>query len=397
MKAREISLRRLVICLLAPLCLAAPLAAGATERIHGNAARLDAARTIDDDLLIAGSSVAVLGKVNGDVTAAGANVTISGPVKDDILAAGGTIEISGPVLQDVRAAGGTITLSGPIQHNLTLFGGSIDLKKSAKVGRDASIAGGTVQIEAPINRNLDLSAGEVRLGSEVGGKVTMQGDKLILLPGARIAGDIDYYGPAKPVIQPGATVIGKVNFHPVAASQPAAPQFTWPRDWLYRFLAFTLIGLLLVAIAPVWLPRVGETAAHRTGLSLLVGFLTLVAVPMLCIGMFISLVGIPLAIGVGLVFVTIVLLSGTFVAYPLGDWVLRMFHRPDASPYMRMTVGVLLVSLLVTAPVVGWLFQALAVALGTGAFVLERYSAGSRGGFRQPVASPPTTFAPGPA
>ena len=80
MKARNFSSHRTVAALVLTAGLFLPLAAEATERIGGNAAVLPEARSVNDDLLIGGNSVVVLGKVNGDLVAADANVSISAKV-----------------------------------------------------------------------------------------------------------------------------------------------------------------------------------------------------------------------------------------------------------------------------------------------------------------------------
>src|SRR2546421_8721481 len=98
-----------------------------------------------------------------------------------------------------------------------LAGGTVTLTSAARVGRDASIAGGKLDLRGPIGRNLRLAASEARLASEVHGSVTAHAERLSLLPGAVVRGNLVVYGPNAPQISPEARVLGRVDYHPTSA------------------------------------------------------------------------------------------------------------------------------------------------------------------------------------
>jgi hypothetical protein len=357
---------------LVSLCLIVGIAQ-ATERISGNTAVADA-QVIDDDLLIGGNNVQVKTKVNGDVVAAGANVFVSGPVRDDVTAAGATVTVSAPVGDDLRAAGGTVTISNQVAHNAMLTGGTVVLEKGAKIGRDASIAAGSVEIQSPVTRNLAISAGEARLASEVGGSVEVRADRLLLQPGAVIKGDMVVYSPTAPEIAPGAKVLGQMDYRPIEATQGQSPVAGWFGNWLYRFLAFLLLALTLVAIGSRWIERVTDTMTRRLAPCFLTGFFSAVLIPVACLALLLTLVGIPLSVLLFTLYTVALLLSGVFVSYPLGGWLLRRMGRTEPSPYGQMTLGVLAVSFLTTLPFLGWVFQLFVVTVGFGAVLIERWT-----------------------
>ena len=68
------------------------------------------------------------------------------------------------------------------------------------------------------------------------------------------------------------------------------------------------------------------------------------------------------------------LLAGVFVSYRTGDWLAARLHRMQTSLWMRMFLGVLVISFVMSLPAVGLIFTAIVMILGAGALVLERGS-----------------------
>lgn len=363
---------RLCLVIAAVALVIAPGAVRAMERVTGPAAVIPRDRVVQDDVLIGGNNVQVEGLVNGDVMAAGTNVLVSGVVRDDVLAAGATVNITGPVGHNLRAVGGTVRAAGNVQRNAVLAGGTVVLAKGASIGGDANLAGGTVEVNARIARDLAISAGEARIASEVGGSLEARADKLVLLPGAVVQGNLVAYGSSAPVISRGARVLGRMEYHPVVTAQPASPVASWLGNWAFRFAAFLLFAWALVAIAPRWVGRVSQVVGERSAPAVVAGFLGLAIVPAVCFLLGITVVGLPLSLSLLALYTIAVLMSGIFVSYLAGEWLLIRLNRAAASNYTRMAVGVLAVSFLTTLPGLGWIFQAIVVMLGFGAALLER-------------------------
>jgi len=86
----------------------------------------------------------------------------------------------------------------------------------------------------------------------------------------------------------------------------------------------------------------------------------------------VSVIGIPLALILSGLYVVTILLSGVFVSYLAGGWLLGRWRQSEASPYARLAAGVLVVSFLATLPWIGWHVQLLALLIEFGALILER-------------------------
>lgn len=363
-----------------------PARANDAQQWRTNAAgdiRVPPGPVVNDDLKAAGRNVDVAARVNGEVAVAGADITVSGPVQQDVLAAGRHVRITGPVGDDLRAAGANVTVTAPVSRNASLAGGDVTLTPEASVGRNASILGGSVQIQGPVKRNLDVSAREARLSSEIGGSVRAKADRLDLLPGTIIHGDLVVSGPTPPRISPQARVLGQVDYYkmPGSRSQGWAGWWGWLRGWLVQFLSLMLLGSALLLLARPWADRVVETMARRAGPSVLAGVLEMLLVPLASVLLFLTFIGAPLGILLLTLFGAALLLAGVFSSYLLGGRVLGRASRvapgsptrPQVSPYARLALGALIVSFGTTLPVIGWLVLLVVLIVGLGGVTLREW------------------------
>jgi hypothetical protein len=324
----------------------------------------------EEDLLIAGRNLQVQAEVKGDVTAAGSDVTLAGPVAGYVMVAGARVNVNGPVGNDLWAAGANVNVNAPIADNAMLAGGEVKLLPDAVVKHNAKIAGGAVSVQGRVERNLKLAARDAQIASEIGGSVDARVGSLKLLPGAVVRGDLVVYGPKEPEISPQAQVLGHVEYHKREWERAGFWEWLWRSVWMS--LAMLIVGFVAIAVSPLWANRVSAMITGKPWSSILTGLACLLLAPLAVALLMVTVIGIPLALIVLALYVVALLLSGVFVAYLVGGWLLDRLKRPQSTPYMRMAVGALAVGVCVSLPWVGWLFQLLALLIGFGAVVLDQ-------------------------
>jgi cytoskeletal protein CcmA (bactofilin family) len=325
---------------------------------------------VKGDLVTAGRNVNVQAEIDGDLAVAGANVTVAGPVDGYLMAAGSNVNINGKVDDDLWAAGSQVHVNAPIDDNARLAGSSVILQPQASVGGDAYLAGNVVEVRGRVERDLKVRAVEARLASEIGGSVQARAGSLKVLPGAVIRGDLIAYGPTPPEIAPEAQVLGRVQYQPVGGGRWGL--MTWLGWWLCLFLGLLILGAATIALSSWWTGRVAENLTRHFGYSLLAGLAGLILIPLVCVLLAVTVIGIPLAIVLFALYCVAVLLSGVFVSYLIGGWLRGRLKRPETSPYGRLAVGALVVSFFASLPLFGWIVQALVLVIGFGALILER-------------------------
>jgi hypothetical protein len=201
--------------------------------------------------------------------------------------------------------------------------------------------------------------------------VSVEASNVIVFPTARIAGRLFYRSDAVADIRDGARIDGGVQ-RTARAEAPArvgGPRFR-PFGGYHAFETFWLLvlGLLAVAVAREGTRDVVHRVACRFGASLLVGALVLMLAPAVGLLLFVTIVGIPLALAGFVVYAFSLYLGQIFAAGWLGAAIVRR-AAPETppAPFGEMAVGVLLLSILFLVPGVGWLVRAIAAVAGFGA------------------------------
>ena len=386
-------MRKLSLVIVVGLVLALPLPALAFVPRGGSTVVVT--ESISDDLYVAGGTIEVSGQIDGDVVAAGGTITLSGPVSGGILAAGGTVSIRGATGRTIRAAAGNLTVGGRIDADAVLAGGNVTVEQAAEIGRDLVAVGSSVQVTGTVRRDARLTGGTVTIGGGIEGNVEAHADRIIVLPTARIAGTLRYSADQPIEVQVGAQVTGEVT----RVDRPSGyrTMVNPAARFRFRFASRVLeavwllaIGLVLAAITPRGVQAVAERVWTRFGLSLLAGFILVVAVPVAAVLLLVTIVGIPLALVVMLLYVATLYPGQIFASTWLGNALLGGLGRSGRtiSPYAAVTVGVVVFVVLVAIPFVGWVFRLLALFTGFGALWASIWAARARPS--QPTAISPS-------
>ncbi len=327
-----------------------------------------------EDYYSAGQNIDVKSEnAAADVVVAGTNVTISGDVKGYLMAAGANVNVNAPIGNDLWAVGANVVVNAPIADNAMLAGSSVVLEQNATIGKDARIAAGSVDVKSRIGRNLNISAGNIQISSEVGGNVTVFAENFTLNPGTIVQGDLIVNSPNPPSISSQAKVNGRVEHRVTQSSQDSNYKGGgWFSSWFLTFLWITVLGLAAVWFSTVWTNRVAEMLKKDALKSLLVGMVTALVVPFVFVILLVTVIGLPLAFILGAMSFVGFMLSGVFVAYFVGEWVLNLLKRWQDSNVLKIIFGALIITIVMSLPWIGWLAKLAVFFFGFGAFLLER-------------------------
>lgn len=355
------------------LAVAALCAAGCMPDVPGNGNVVHDQPT-PHDLLTASDRVEVRADVDGDLIAAGSGVVISGPIAGYAIAAGRHVAVREEIGNDLIAAGETVDIQAPVDDRVLAAGRSVRIHPGVEIGGAAYLAGNTVSIEGDIGEFVQVGAQEVRISGRVGGRVEADAARVSVLPGATIDGNLVVESNDPPQISPQAEVRGTID-HRIPETRNGDGTFGWAASWLFYTAVLLVLGLVVVALTPVWAGRVATTLAARPAVSLGIGVLALIVTPIVAAVLFATVIGIPLGMLLLALYIAALMLAAVFVAYRLGDWLLELFGRPEASRYLCMLVGAIVLALAMSLPILGGIVALVALVLGLGALLLERRGA----------------------
>lgn len=324
----------------------------------------------DGDLLVSGRKVIIEGTVVGDVYAFAENILVSGKVTGDLLTFSRNTEIRGEVDGNIRAFTDQLTIDGHVTRNLTLFAQYLSLSELGEIDGNILTLAKSVDLKGRLGREFNGAVAELRITGEVGRGIPMlRVGQLHIEPTAHINGDVHYASPHAATIAPEANISGEVTFHQVHPKPERKKSFFWPLFLTFASLISTLlIWLVIRYLFPSSLSAIHRTLQDRWASKLGVGFVLLLALPMLLLVLVITLIGIPLAITLAAGTGVMLYVAKVFI----GSWAgIRLTERLGwrISPLLAELLGVVVVSLLVQLPFVGWVLAAVIWALFFGATI----------------------------
>ncbi len=321
-------------------------------------------------------------KVNStdDVFAAGGTVSANGTSADHLILAGGEITATDINVRDIFAVGGKITMaSGKIADDIVAAGGDILIRPKFQIGGSAVVTGSDIKIEAPVTTDLTAAAGKVFLNSTVGGNAKLIGESVEIGPKGRIDGDL-LYRTENLKIAPSALITGKRITLP---DEEYSELQRWGKGGVALFAVFAfalLLGIaVLVIIITVTVPSLMNAASatirSKRLQTLGIGLLITVAIPFAIFMLFATIIGVPLALLIGVMFLAVAPIAIAATSYFLGmrgrDIIAK---KVDDSPTVMERLlwpasGAILIFLLGLIPYVGGLVWLLALMVGIGAVV----------------------------
>lgn len=303
-----------------------------------------------DDLYIAGGEVNVIGDVHGDVVAAGGEVTIDGDVYGDVILAGGNVIINGNVEDDVRAGAGNVLIAGNVGDDVVVATGNFFLATPATIGGDLHLTSGKAYFYGNIEGDVTGSVEELLLGGNINGTLDLDVGTYEMLPEATIAGETDVEA-----VESTASDSEDRGFSALNAGL-----------WIFRLVMLLLTGLFLVGVLPEKMEKMVNELPEKTLQKAGIGLLALIATIFGSIFLLITVIGIPLASVIMLLLAFVLYSARTIVALWLGEFILGKV-RPESGAYASMTVGIIVLFVLSSLPIVGWWIYWISTFISIGA------------------------------
>lgn len=361
------------------LCvLAAP--AFAVTWLSGGSPGVAAGQTVNDDIMLAGQTVSVAGKVDGELFAAASDVSLPGEVTGSAWMAGSTVGVSGKVGGSARLAGSTVSFAGKAAKDLMVGASTFSADSGSSVGRDLLVLSATATINSPVGRNLYVAARQATLGSTVGGSAQVQAEQLTLLPGAVIRGDLRFTG-GKLDLQPGAKVLGKVEKLAPPKKEHKRPLAGLGPMWsILTALALIVFGVILAGIFPRFVGEVAANIRRYFGASLGWGLLIAI-IGGVCILIALVLTFTVILAPVMLSFLStywiLVYAASVFAGAWLGQIILGWFGKRGESIVLNVLIGTIALGILFNIPWIGMLLWLVATFVGLGGTLLWLRNRGS--------------------
>ncbi len=275
-----------------------------------------------------------------------------------------------------------------------VFGDNYVLKGGQTLNGNLVILGGNgiVEAGAVVNGDISLMGGNLDFAGRVNGSIAFIGGNVTLRSGSTVAGDINAMGGNLEGEQL-ATIGGQVrrmtprallfNLDQGAQEIPRRGLLTSMGDLLgsalsrmLQILGTAVLALLLGLLIPKPLKRVSESLTVQPWLSIGVGLLTLIVLPLVLVLLSITIILIPVTLLAFFVLAAAVVFGWLAVGYWVGERMSALF-KTDWADAVSAGLGTLVLGiaawLIGYVPCIGWLAVPLVASLGLGGVILSRF------------------------
>jgi hypothetical protein len=213
----------------------------------------------------------------------------------------------------------------------------------------------------------------MNISGTIRGDVNFSGGALSVLNGSTVGGNLRALvdDTRRAEIAPGA-VRGKVDVSlrertPAQTILGLSPwRFWWKILWTLSLVATALV---LVLLFTKQITGIGRTILGHPAQSFLWGIIGLVAIPIVAVFLFITVIGIPVGLLLLLLYLWMIYLSQLSLGIALGQ---RMFGAEGTWRFFgAFAVGILVVQLLTLVPYLGTVLVLAGLLIGIGAILIQ--------------------------
>ena len=343
-------LKRSLVVFLIGIFLTIPVMAKGHNGFHAND-DLTLEKKIASTLFAAGNNVEVSSEVDGAAFVAGNNLTLSS--KQDILfAAGNSIELKNVETKDAFIAGSKINIDNSYI-------------------RDLYIAADTIRIDSDVNRNVYLGGNKVTINGYIGGDCYISADNIRIGKEAQITGTLKYPEDSKisisetAIVNKEETYKGK-NFDVKISMKEMIMTYILAK--LLSFLSLLVTALIVFAVARKIFKKMEKMDFDFTSgvKHFVIGFLSLIAIPVASIMVMITIIGIPIAIITLIMYGISLYLSSVATSYYLGH---HLFKDKIKNDYLVLVISLLLLFILKLIPIIGGFVSLISLCMGLGLYL----------------------------
>jgi len=223
------------------------------------------------------------------------------------------------------------------------------------------VLSGDTTIAGEVAGDVIALSGDVLVSGRIDGDLFTAGGEAHLLPSAEVTGDVGYGG-EHPRVALDARVHGDVSkqdWPDVGGVVSGIGEFV---IWLAITLSLLVFGALLLLIAPRAADVLEAHSRERLGPTIAIGVAIAIVLPVAAVIAAITLVGLPLAIGLGLLMLPLGTTAYLVAAYALG----RRMVEPPRHRMLAFLAGLGALRIAAYVPVLGTIVGIAAFLFGLG-------------------------------
>jgi cytoskeletal protein CcmA (bactofilin family) len=330
----------LVILLVFALLLPGVYAVQTVNNPNGSVVTIE--EDTHDDLFVSDEKVIINGNVNGDLFATGGEVIVNGNVTGDAYIAGGNITVNGQIAGELITAGGQATISGNTEKIIAFCG---DLEIKGSTGKIVAMAGNVkIHSTSVVNRYAYIIAGTFDNHGTINGELSLTAEQLVSKGN-----------------------VGSFNYQKSTASEDISKgikAFFGIVSFLVT-IGTLVLGLLFIKLFPKLFFTLEKEVEKDAIVKAIVGFFLIILTVIVLVVFAVTMIGLPIALALGMFFVLALMASGLIVSYCTGDFVTKRLNFKTGELGIFI-IGFAIIAILKLIPILGMIVGLVVVSLGFG-------------------------------
>ncbi|MDO4963622.1 MAG: hypothetical protein Q4E75_05990 [bacterium] len=262
--------------------------------------------------------------------------------------------------------GNSININSNIEKDLFILGNSINIT-SSQVERDIYILGSSVDISSNIEGNAFIMASSLVLDN-----MTIKGDLLLNSSTIMFGDNVTIEGNIKYNESSVVSGIENVKYKSVEKYKIESEnkEYSILNNLYSKFksmLSLLLVGIILLLICPSLFDKINLKYSLKSIMkNLLIGLFILVVVPIICILLLTTVIGLPLSLIILAIYFICIYISQILTSYFIGNILLTKVFKAKDNRFISLLIGVLLIKLISLIPVIGAFISLVVLLIGLG-------------------------------
>ena len=266
------------------------------------------------------------------------DLEIAGEFRGDLWGASFGVNYIGNSDRNVRfAAFNNVTIEGEIQKNLIAIvpnfnNATIKLTEQSEILGSTFLFGENVIIQGTTG-DATIYANKATIGGKISGDLKIVANDIVILNNTQISGDLNYLSATELFAPPSAKIGGEIKAIPA----PIVKNENGFLTKVYLFFATVLVAIPFFKFFPNYAGISAATFRFHPWRCLITGLISLFAVPIFCISLCASLIGLPLGLIIAAMYGIIVYLSEIIFGLIIGIVIFK--HLKFTAPKNAILPG----------------------------------------------------------
>lgn len=293
--------------------------------------------------VITGNTVELTGELDGDVYVFAENLISKAVINGDLIGAVGSGLIEGSISGNIRMAASSLTINGSA-NNATLAAGTLTFGSESKLN-DLFVVSQRSEFKGS-SRTIHSLGQQVTLAGSTTEQVTINAEQIFIDPKASIEGNFNVTSKQKPEQFDTISVGGTRAFSPLTHKKRVDPM-----NGVIKLFWVLVMVYVVRSIASL---KSTVTSFVPSARSFLVPLISLILVPIAAILLAFTLIGLPLAGFLGLLWVIGLILAKPLFALFAAEYI---SHQKNWNIHLSILLTAVVIAILTHLPFLGSLIS----------------------------------------